>query len=338
MQKIGFSLLFFFMNFCFAQQSDFKHINFTKADNIAKTYKTKKRLELNKTAHNLTKNLETDVEKFRAIYVWICKNIANDFSLYALNERKRKRFSQDSIKLKKWNSKFKKILFKKLLKRKRTICTGYAYLLKEMCTIVGIESKMVNGIGRTSLVDLEYLNMPNHTWNIVKLNNKWYLCDPTWSTGISFPKEGRFQFQYNDGYFLTTPKLFFQNHFPVKPEFSLLENKTPTFYEFSELPLLYNDAFLYLEEQILPSKMHHIIKRNSTFTFQYKLKKKIDLKKVKLVYFASDSERKLKPRIELSDNFLTLNQTFKRKGFYDIHLFINDKIIATYTFKVLKND
>ncbi|WP_181374497.1 transglutaminase domain-containing protein [Polaribacter aquimarinus] len=338
MQKIGFFLLFFFVNFCFAQQSDFKHIDFTKADYIAKTYKTKKLLELNKTTHLLTKNLETDVEKLRAIYLWICTNIANDFSLYALNNRKRKRFLQDSIKLEKWNSKFKKVLFKKLLRRKKTICTGYAYLLKEMCTIAGIESKMVNGIGRTSSVDLSVLKMPNHTWNIVKLNNKWYLCDPTWSTGISFPEEGRFQFQYNDGYFLTDPKLFFHNHYPIKKEFSLIENKSTSFLEFSELPLLYNDAFVYLKKHISPSTMYHVIKQGSAFNFQYKLNKKVMLKNVKLVYFKSDSEIKLKPKIELKENLLKITHTFKRKGFYDIHLYIDKKIIATYTFKVLKND
>jgi transglutaminase/protease-like cytokinesis protein 3 len=187
MSKIICFFFLFFIHICVAQQSDFSHINFSKANFNAKTVKTKKLFELNKLTHNLTKDLKTDIEKFRAIYLWICKNIANDFSLYFLNQRKRKRFAIDSIKLQNWNSKFKNKLFKKLLKNKRTICTGYAYLLKEMCAIVGIESKMVNGFGRTATVNFTKLNIPNHTWNIVKINNKWYLCDPTWSTGISFP-------------------------------------------------------------------------------------------------------------------------------------------------------
>ena len=337
MQKIGFILLLLFINVSFGQQSDFKHIDFTKADLIAKSYKSKRLLELNKITYNLTKDLDTDVEKLRSIYVWICNNVANDFSLFSLNERKRKRYFKDSIKLQKWNSKFKKKLFKKLLKKKKTICSGYAYLLKEMCNIAGIESKMVNGFGRTSTVNFEELDMPNHSWNVVKLNNKWYLCDPTWSTGISFPDDGRFKFSYNDGYFLTDPKLFLQNHYPVEQVFTLLNNNDTSFLEFTELPLLYANAFNFLEENISPKKMYQEIKKDSTLTFSYKLKKNIDPQKVKLVYFSGDFERKLYPKISIKNNILTVNQTFKRKGFYDVHLYIENKIIVTYTIKVLKH-
>ncbi|PQJ80874.1 hypothetical protein BTO18_02550 [Polaribacter porphyrae] len=321
----------------FAQQSDFKNIDFSKADNIAKTVKVKRLYKLNELTFKLTKNLNTDVEKVRAIYVWICNNIANSFSLYSLNERKRNRFEKDSIKLQNWNSKFKKKLFKKLLKKKRTICTGYAYLFKEMCNIAGIESKMVNGFGRTSSVDFSELTMPNHTWNVVKINNKWYVCDPTWSTGISFPEEGRFKFNFNDGYFLTTPKLFFKNHFPLEKQFSLLGKQTPSFLDFTEMPLLYNDAFKLIEEHQLPLKMDHEIKKDSMVTFQYKLKTNINLNKVKFVLFSGDNERRITPtRKSIQNNILILNYQFKRRGFYDFHLYFDDEIIATYVFRVKK--
>lgn len=336
MQKTVLLLLLFYFNFSFSQQSDFKHINFTKANQIAKKIKTKRLYELNKLTFILTNELETDIEKLRSIYVWICSNISNDFRLYSLNERKRNRFLQDSLKLENWNSKFKKILFKKLLKKKRTICTGYAYLLKEMCNIAGIEAKMVNGFGRTSTVDFSKLTMPNHTWNIIKINNKWYLCDPTWSTGISFPNEGRFQFIYNDGYFLTEPKLFSVNHFPINEDFSLLENDVPNFTDFTELPILYGGAFNLLEEHILPEKMHHDLQKNDVFTFKYQLKKKVDLEKIKFVFYNGLNENSIRPKVNLEHNLLTLNHTFKNKGFYDLHLYIENTIIATYTFKVTK--
>ena len=336
MNKLKFLGLLLFIQTSFAQQSDFSHINFTKADNIARKYKSKRLLELNKITYDLTKDLKTDVEKLRAIYYWITHNVANDFNLYTLNERKRSCYIKDSIKLQNWNSKFKKKLFKKLLRKKKTICTGYAYLLKEMATIAGLESKMVNGIGRTSSVDIESISMPNHTWNVVKLNNKWYLCDPTWSTGISFPEEGRFEFKYNNGYFLTDPKLFYQNHYPIESKFTLLENHNSSFSSFVELPLLYGDAFNYIKEPLAPIKMYHEIKQNSKFTFQYKLSKKVDKKNVKLVYFVGDDEKKLKSEIHIIDSVLTVNHTFRKKRYYDVHVFINNKIIATYTINVVK--
>ena len=331
--------LWFFLlvaSISFAQQADFSHINFSKADNIAKSVKAKKLFELNKLTYELTKDLDTDVEKFRAIYVWICNNVANDFNLYSLNERKRKRFAEDSIKLQNWNSKFKKKLFKKLLKRKRTICTGYAYLLKEMCAIADIESKMVNGFARTSSVDLSSLTMPNHTWNVVKLNNKWYVCDPTWSTGISFPEEGRFKFVYNDGYFLTNPKLFAFNHFPLEQKYTLLKNNEANFTKFAEAPLVYGDAFLVLNKHASPQKMHHNIKKGDEFTFQYQLKKPVNSKKIKFILDSGTVENTVKPEIILQNLNLTLKHTFTYSGFFDMHLYIENKLIATYTFKVTR--
>ena len=336
MHKFGVLLFLIVIYKGFSQESDFKHINFSRADNIAKTYKSKNLNDLNKITSALTSRLDTDVEKFRAIYIWITHNIANDFGLYSKNHRKRKRFKNDSIKLEKWNSRFKKILFKKLLKRKRTICTGYAYLLKEMCAIAGIKSIMVNGSGRTSTMDEEDLAYANHTWNLVKLNNKWYLCDPTWSTGISYPEEGKFIFNYDNGYFLTEPKIFFFNHFPLSKEHSLLAPNTPNFNEFVEMPVLYAKAYTILSDHINPKKMYHEVHKNQEFTFEYLLKKSINLRKVKFIFTNSVSERTVKPLVSLNKNSLTLKHTFKKRGFYDLHFYIGDDIIATYTFKVVK--
>ena len=335
MQKALFVSVFF-VNFCFAQKADFNNINFSKADYIAKSYRSKNLLNLNEITFNITKDLETDVEKLRAIYVWICNNIANDFGLYVKNKRKRKRFQEDSIRLREWNSEFKTLLFKRLLKKKKTICTGYAYLLKEMCKIVGIEAKIVNGFGRTSDVDFTTLTEANHSWNVVKINGKWYLCDPTWATGISFPEEGRFDFQFNEGYFLTQPQLFFKNHFPIDKEFSLLDENTPTLQEFTEMPLLYGEAYNFLESHISPTKMHQEIKQNDVFTFEYQLKKDIKIEDLKLIISSGNNERTVQPEINLQNKKLAITYQFKNSGFYDVHLYHQQKIIATYTFEISK--
>ena len=335
MQKIAFLFLFVATSLV-AQQSDFKDISFTKADYIAKKTKSKRLYDLNKLTFKLTQNLETDVEKVRAIYVWICNNIANDFRLYSMNERKRNKYVKDSIALQNWNSKFKNLLFKKLLRKKRTICTGYAYLFKEMCALADIKAIIINGFGRTATVDFEKLVMPNHTWNAVLLNNKWYLCDPTWSTGISFPEEGKFTFQYSDGYFLTEPKLFFLNHFPLEKQHSLLGENTPNFQEFTEMPLLYADAFQFVSEHIAPLKMYNEIQIDSIITFQYHLKKEVDLPKIKFVLNGGGNDFVQTPKTTITNNLLTLEHLFSKKGFFDVHLYIEEKLIATYVYKVAK--
>ena len=320
-----------------AQQSDFKNYDFTKVDAIAKNFKAKRLNDLNNITYNLTKDFDTEVEKFRAIFIWITHNISNDYRLYAKNSRKRKRFEDDSIKLEKWNSKFKKIIFKKLIRKKRTICTGYAYLLKEMSDIIGVKAEIVHGYGRTADVDIEKLEDPNHSWNAVRLNNKWYLCDPTWASGISYPEKGKFIFSYNDGLFLTDPKVFIYNHYPIYEQFSLLP-QTPSLKKFANLPLLYNESYNLFQQHEAPETMLHSIHQNDSFEFSYQLKEdvKIDAENIHLVLVSSVTEKKVTPKVSLSKNNLSLTYQFNRRGFYDVHVYINDAIIATYTFDIQK--
>lgn len=118
MQKVLILWFFVFSISVVAQKSDFKTIDFSKADKTATFYKNEELFELTKLTYNLTKNASTDVEKFRAIYFWICHNISNDHRMYAKNNRKRKKYVKDSVNLTKWNSTFKKSLFKKLIQKK----------------------------------------------------------------------------------------------------------------------------------------------------------------------------------------------------------------------------
>ena len=63
------------------------------------------------------------------------------------------------------------------------MCTGYAYLIKEMCFIADLDCEIIDGYARAFDANVNGLESLNHSWNAVKLNNKWYLCDATWSSG-----------------------------------------------------------------------------------------------------------------------------------------------------------
>ncbi|MEQ6124714.1 transglutaminase domain-containing protein [Pseudotenacibaculum sp. MALMAid0570] len=319
-----------------SQQSDFKNINFSKADNIAQNYRKSKLKKLNKLTLLLTQNLNSDIEKFRAIYMWVTHNIASDHKLYKKNKRKRKKFANDSIALEEWNSKLKKEVFKKLIRRKKTICTGYAYLIKEMCEIAGIEARIIHGIGKTTELTEEDFKYPNHSWNAVKINGKWYLCDPTWASGISYPEQGRFDFDYNNGYFLSNPDLFVMTHYPLDPKWILLDKNVPSFNDFINAPILYGDAYKSLSKHILPKEMHHEIQKNDVITFQYLLKKGINPKKIKFIIVNGVSELTKTPNTIRKGNSLSLQLPFKNRGFYDVHLYFDNQLIATYTVRVTK--
>ena len=321
--------------FATAQKTDFKYINFTKADSIAHASNNENLKSLPKLAHLLTSNLDTDVEKFRAIYIWVCNNIKGDHAAVSKNTRKRKRFKNDTIKLFKWNTSFNKVLFKKLLKEHKTVCTGYAYLIRELCKLSNIESQIIDGYGRSSAVNIGELSIPNHSWNAVKLNNKWYLADATWSSGYTDLNDNTFIFDYNDGYFLTKPKLFIKNHFPLNNKWTLIENEAISTETFVNAPLVYGETFKHKVIPVFPEIMNNSISKNEEIVFQLQESDAIDLSKINIQIgqFSSINKTKLLS-VSRKKELIFIKHKFKIKGNYDVHILYKKNVIATYTFKV----
>ncbi|GLB53514.1 hypothetical protein NBRC110019_25550 [Neptunitalea chrysea] len=336
--KILFYLsLFVFVCSIQAQQSDFATIDFTKADSLAKAYKNEQLTNIPELTKKLTSGLTTDVEKFRAVYKWICTNIANDYGLYEQNMHKRNKFKNDSSKLKQWNRKFSAISFKKLSKHQRAICTGYAYLLQQFSLEIGIPCNIVHGYARTSTTFIDKDSSPNHSWNAVWLNNQWYLCDPTWASGVPDPKTGTFSFYYNNGFFMAEPQLMAINHFPVDTQWLLLKENPPTFTNFLEAPILYGNTFEYLSNYNTPAKMHYEIEKNDSIVYQFTLKKQVNSKDIRLFIDGGNGPKEVTPEhISIHNNTVTLTHSFNKKSFYDVHLYIEDHIISTHTIKVHK--
>ncbi len=62
----------------------------------------------------------------------------------------------------------------------KTVCGGYAMILKELCDQVGIECMYVEGYCGRKIPKIAQIN---HAWNIVKLHNKYYPIDITQDIG-----------------------------------------------------------------------------------------------------------------------------------------------------------
>lgn len=335
MKFLRYIWLFIFAMPSHAQLSDFDHINFHKADSIAMAYKDEGLDNLPKLAHQLTSNLTTDVERFRAIYKWVCTNISNDYVLYMKNNRKRKKFGNDPLKLESWNNQFKKKIFRKLLKDKTTICTGYAYLIQELSELANLNCNIVHGYGKTSTTLIDESTAPNHSWNAIELNGKWYLCDPTWASGIQNPETNTFKFYYNDGYFLTNPQLFAINHFPIDSKWMLLEADAPSFETFLAAPIIYGKAYKNLTIHSAPIEMHHTIQTHETVVFKYQLQKSVATDNISFLIDNGFGNKKIQPTSTLIDKeSVILEHQFDVNGFYDVHLYIGDDLISTYTVKV----
>lgn len=321
-----------------AQISDFKNVNFKNADEIAYAYKGNDLSNLSGLAHNLTDNLPTDVEKFRAIYIWVSTNIEGDYNGFRKNSANRSRHQNDSLKQYKWNTSFSSQVFKKLAKEKKTICTGYAYLVKNLANLANINCEIIDGFGRNESSVASGLKYPNHSWNAVQLNNKWYLCDATWSSGVCNSNTFTFEFNYNDGYFLADPELFAKDHFPNDTSW-FLKNEEPLFSKFLKAPLVYNVAYKYAVFPIEPSLMRLEIEKNKEVIFILKDLKGIDITSIFLQIDNGTSIEFIKPITErLKNDMIKIKYPFTNLGSYDVHINLGIHPICTYLVKVKKQN
>lgn len=320
-----------------SQRADFNSVDFAKADSVAFILKGESLKNLPILTHKLTANLATDVEKFRAIYTWVCTNIENDYGSYLKTRSKRKKLANDRDAFLEWNNSFTPKVFQKLVTEKKTACTGYAYLIQELARLADLNCKIVAGYGRTATLLLNKKSIPNHSWNAVELNNKWYLCDATWSAGrILIEDEGpNFESDYHDGYFLADPELFIKNHYPLEISSSLL-SEPPSFEDFIEGPVVYKEAFTHPIIPNTPEKMHLEVLRDEPVLFQLHVPHGFQNGNLILVMNNGGKNKTVEPPITRNQNEITVQHTFDKKGLYDVHIQVEDTYVATYVVRVRK--
>ncbi|XP_054139007.1 kyphoscoliosis peptidase [Melozone crissalis] len=172
----------------------------------------------------LLKQARTDLEKVRAIWMWICHHIEYDVVGYHNK-------SQLSSKP------------RDVLQMGKSICEGYAELFEHMCSLAGIQCKKLSGHakGHGYKTGQTFTGDSDHAWNAVYLEGRWHLLDSTWGSGSVDDSFTKFTYRYNEFYFLTHPALFINNHFPDNSNWQLLK-PTLTLKEF-ENNMLHNSNF-----------------------------------------------------------------------------------------------
>ncbi|MEQ8926740.1 MAG: transglutaminase domain-containing protein [Fulvivirga sp.] len=303
--------------------------NFQKADSVAKVYLGFSLNNLPQLASNLTSFSNDEVERYRAIFTWVCENIEADIPNYRINNRKRNRFKNDTSKLEEWNSEFSKIVFKRLLEDKKTVCMGYSYLIMQLCYLANIKAEIVDGYGRSTTSIYDGFGLPNHSWNSVYLKGRWYLSDPTWSSGDINSENSEFYQKYNDGYFLVEPTEFSYTHYPLDKKW-LLNDSSLTFSEFQERPLVYKNAF---KKSIFPKEpnlFNRVIEKGESIEFIFKSKSVKNLQNISLEIIKGSTIKLIDNYEVLDESHFKFNYHFTSKGKYDIHLKVDDTYISTF--------
>lgn len=319
------------------QRENFHNIDFQKADSTAYHLEGASLKNLPLLTFQLTDHLSTDIEKFRAMYLWVCTNVENDYASYVRTKKKRKKIKKDEAGFLAWNKGYTPKMFKRLVENKKTACTGYAYLIKEMANLAGLECEIINGFGRVLNANLDKNSVPNHSWNAVRLNNEWYLCDATWSAGTFIINDGipSFKKDFIEGYFLTKPEFFAKNHYPLQQKW-LLTKTAIDFQDFLEGPLLYKDAFQLSVFPKTPEKMQVVLKKGDVLEIMLTTQENLEESTLLFKLDSGSQTEAVSPLVEHKKDTYILRHPFERRGSYDLHLHIMHKPIATYGVKVTR--
>ena len=202
-------LFLFLTNFSFVAQ------DFAQVDATIKFY-PKNFDEVSELSSFIARDFKTDEEKIRAIYGWIINNIVYDPEEYDVFNYKFKDFKERNAKEEITRIK----IIQRTLQKGIAVCEGYAMLFEKLCELQGIQNYLVRGDIKTSFNDIGRPFQKTHMWNVVYLDGKPFLFDPTWGAGKynqKFIKEPSYY------WYKTDPKLFIKTHYPDLVEDAFLE-------------------------------------------------------------------------------------------------------------------
>ncbi len=164
--------------------------------------------DLLQLADTLTAPFPDDRDKVRAIFVWITYNIAYDCAgsnardslAWQVEEADRLYSTRSRLRL--------------ILKNRRALCGGYAFLFKILCDLAEVEARVVEGKayggGVAEGVPAEASEEEGHAWNAVRLGGQWYWLDPTWASGTCSGRH--FVRQQDETWYLAAPERMKRSH------------------------------------------------------------------------------------------------------------------------------
>ena len=201
-------------------------------------------------AKYIESNFKTDADKVRASFYWtastISYDVANMFDIDYNNT------TQEKIS--------------GTLKSKKGVCIHYAEIFNDINSKMGIQSYVIDGYTKKEgkVADLA------HAWNAAKIDNKWYLFDPTWGSG--YVDKEKFFKKLNNSYFKVDPAKMIVSHIP----FDYL-------WQFLNYPIT-NVEFYAGKTQINKAKKY--------FDFEKEIEKHINLSEIDQLFESADRIQK----------------------------------------------
>lgn len=195
-------------------------------------------------SYAISRDFDNAEDKLRAIYGWIIQNVSYDPAEY-------KNFNYNFKNYRERNQKEEKTRAKVILRTLQegvAVCEGYAMLFERLCELQGIQNYLVRGDIKTHFNDIGRPFNKNHMWNVVLLDGKSYLFDPTWGAG---KYQGKFIKEPTYFYYMIPPEQMIKTHYPDVFEDAFVSYQM-SYEEFSELPLIIDEE-VHIEDVRRPS-------------------------------------------------------------------------------------
>lgn len=175
--------------------------------------------------HYLSQPTRSDTEKARAIFRWVADRISYDVDAYFSNN------------LENMNA-------EEVLRRRRSICDGYAKLFEKLAHEAGMEAVTIKGYAKAyGHLPGTRFDRPNHTWNAIKIDGQWRLVDTTWGAG--YVRNGKYVKVLTETFFLAPPEQMMFTHLPLDDTWQLQSTPHLSKAQFEALPDL-EPAFFHL--------------------------------------------------------------------------------------------
>jgi hypothetical protein len=143
-------------------------------------------------AEYINANFKSENDKVRAAFYWTASNIRYDIE--NIESIDYKEISQDKIK--------------NALLTKKGVCIHYAEVFNDIAKKVGVKSYLVSGYTRQN----GKIDILSHAWCAAKIDNVWWLFDPTWGSGYIDKK--KFFKKINNLHYKVAPGQFIATHMP----------------------------------------------------------------------------------------------------------------------------
>lgn len=156
---------------------------------------------------SLTNRFESDLEKGRAIFVWITENIAYDCGKQNRLEAEPEEAVHPFY--------YTKQQLELIMKTRRTRCDGYAFLFRLMCRLAGIYATTLEGYARFENENVNPATVePNHAWNAVCFDGEWHELDLTAASGQC--EGNQFRRERREEFFLMNEKTLERLYIPIE--------------------------------------------------------------------------------------------------------------------------